>query len=1188
MKGKQTVKYLGRALSASLLLFFFSCSNLTVDEISNSEKGAYYGSLSINAPSSRALNISDIAFVKVEVSGSGIASPLTASSSVSEGKTSACVTNIPVGKNRIVTVYACDSQNAKLGSLVLRAVTDIKAGNNSVQVTKETSALGNVFASLLAKNTDLSTVSPALLASKIDSSKSFALIDSEKIASDYLSNKLAESSSYILAPGSLCVNCNYDNCSIQAGDPLSSVKNNVSKGSLVIENVAPGTWPVYIEKGDGSLEKTFVSVKANTSTSLTVGSVTDRIIVHVNKTSGYTNIYAWISESEKLFGEWPGKAMEDSDGDGWYDAVIEKTAANLIFNGNGKTGDLSREAGEWWYKDGEWSAENPDDFIDPVVESFVSDKNGQVSGLVLLTVSASDDKNLSKLVIFLDDNLKLCSLSLKGTSASCEYNWNTQLYKNGSHTVKACAYDKAGNISDFKSLSFKTDNQNLPPVAKITGASRAASDSEREYSASESYDQNGGSITAFTWTVSGAAILNGQGTDKIKVKMPSAQGEVSVSLTVKDDEGSSSEPVVKSVKVFDKSEISSDFRDETIYFVMTTRFYDGDKSNNAYCWDEGGEYVPFGSADDCGWRGDFKGLAEKLDYIKALGFSAIWITPVVENASGIDYHGYHAYDFSKVDPRYESKDYTYQNFIDDCHKKGIKVIQDIVLNHTGNFGERNLFHMFDKETEPYVNPDIPTPTSTPRSPFMKIAEEGEKYSQLLEGMKMRGVTDYENAPGGAQYDSRINAMKEDAIDTDFIYHHAKQIDWNSENCQLGQMAGDCVDLNTENPAVFKYLTDCYNSYIDMGVDAFRIDTVKHISRYTFNKEFIPAFMERGGENFYIFGETCARYRGRWNEGVPALSPAFYTWKENVDLPWSQSDAGVNSASATSHFGTYKSSYEHPAWKDGLANHLLKGNDYHTPDYSMRSHLDQIDFPMHWSFNSAGDAFNTAVGTNDPDFNDATWNVTYVDSHDYAPDNAPEDKRFNGYWPDKLNLIFTFRGIPCIYYGSEIEFKKGLCIDAANGRVALEDSGRAYFGDYLEGSVTASDYGVYTASGTVAQTLNHELAQHVRRLNLIRRAIPALRKGQYSTAGCSGNIAFKRRYTDKGTDSFVLVAINGQASFTGIPSGSYVEVITGKTVTSGGSLTSDSIREGNMRVYVLQTGDGVEPDGKIGEDGVYLK
>lgn len=67
--------------------------------------------------------------------------------------------------------------------------------------------------------------------------------------------------------------------------------------------------------------------------------------------------------------------------------------------------------------------------------------------------------------------------------------------------------------------------------------------------------------------------------------------------------------------------------------------------------------------------GDFKGLGEKLDYIKALGFSAIWVTPVVTNGSGYDYHGYHAMDLSTVDARYESSDYTYEDLIHDAHTR---------------------------------------------------------------------------------------------------------------------------------------------------------------------------------------------------------------------------------------------------------------------------------------------------------------------------------------------------------------------------------------------------------------------------------------------------------------------------------------------------------------------------------------
>ena len=96
----------------------------------------------------------------------------------------------------------------------------------------------------------------------------------------------------------------------------------------------------------------------------------------------------------------------------------------------------------------------------------------------------------------------------------------------------------------------------------------------------------------------------------------------------------------------------TDFRDETIYFAMTTRFYDGDPTNNVCGWDHQDVQI---ANNDPDWRGDFKGLIEKLDYIKALGFTAIWITPVVQNSSGTDFHGYHAMDFSKVDLRYESR-----------------------------------------------------------------------------------------------------------------------------------------------------------------------------------------------------------------------------------------------------------------------------------------------------------------------------------------------------------------------------------------------------------------------------------------------------------------------------------------------------------------------------------------------------
>ena len=122
----------------------------------------------------------------------------------------------------------------------------------------------------------------------------------------------------------------------------------------------------------------------------------------------------------------------------------------------------------------------------------------------------------------------------------------------------------------------------------------------------------------------------------------------------------------------------------------------------------------------------------------------------------------------------------------------------------------------------------------------------------------------------------------------------------------------------------------------------------------------------------------------------------------------------------------------------------------------------IDFTVHYNFSDAGSAFNLAK-EEDPYFNDSTWNVVYVDSHDYGP--QPNDKlRFGGgtaAWAENLSLMFTFRGIPCIYYGSEVEFKKGVMIDGGENHLPLEQTGRAYFGNYIEGDVKADDFAKYT-------------------------------------------------------------------------------------------------------------------------------
>lgn len=113
-------------------------------------------------------------------------------------------------------------------------------------------------------------------------------------------------------------------------------------------------------------------------------------------------------------------------------------------------------------------------------------------------------------------------------------------------------------------------------------------------------------------------------------------------------------------------------REDIIYSIMTDRFCDGDASNDANT-----------SASDLKsyHGGDFQGIINKLDYIKELGFTTIWISPVVDNES-FGYHGYWAYDFYKTEEHFGTVA-KLKELVDAAHSKGMKVIIDLVVNHTG-------------------------------------------------------------------------------------------------------------------------------------------------------------------------------------------------------------------------------------------------------------------------------------------------------------------------------------------------------------------------------------------------------------------------------------------------------------------------------------------------------------------------
>ena len=628
----------------------------------------------------------------------------------------------------------------------------------------------------------------------------------------------------------------------------------------------------------------------------------------------------------------------------------------------------------------------------------------------------------------------------------------------------------------------------------------------------------------------------------------------------------------------DPGEIStwdrSDLREDSIYFVMTTRFFDGDTGNNVHCWDDSKAGNP---DSDPAWRGDFKGLIDKLDYLKALGFSAIWITPIVTNGGGYDYHGYHSMDMSTVDVRYESKGATYQDLINAAHEKGMKIVQDVVWNHTGNWGDAFFCPMATKQYTKLQ--DLASPSS------MKLIPDGELA---------KAYPTYDKLDGAAQFQARLDILqdlKHNGHNSKEYYHRETAGGgWGQPLEQYASIEGDCRDLNTENPVVAQKLTEIYMDYVNMGVDAFRLDTEKHINRWTLNSAYFPKFSTV--KDFYIFGEVCARWNQYVNEGGSSDSPFFYTWKE-TESPWTgnwSNNWETNFENSKKHYTQYQA-YKESNLACTSTNAFLNGVTYHAPDYSKANGTGVIDFTMHWNFENANSAFGCAQGE-DHAFADSTWNVVYVDSHDYGPQFC-EKVRYTGSeqdWAENMDLMWTFRGIPCIYYGSEIQFQKGEVIDVGPN-APLSTTGRAYFGDNITGSVTATDFGKYTgASGNVATTLQKPLAKHLQQLNQIRRAVPALQKGQYTTKNVSGgNMAFTKRYTANGVDSLACVAISGGATFTGLPDGLYIDAVTGDRQTvSGGRLTVPSIGKGNMRVYVCCAGGFKSISGKIGENGTYLK
>lgn len=501
------------------------------------------------------------------------------------------------------------------------------------------------------------------------------------------------------------------------------------------------------------------------------------------------------------------------------------------------------------------------------------------------------------------------------------------------------------------------------------------------------------------------------------------------------------------------------FASEAVYFVVTDRFVNGDTGNDQR--EQGGAWrtfdrpvpgAPAGESDNIGYLGgDFKGVVNNLDYIRDMGFSAIWITPIVDNPDAAfsggkpvswgsfwtdqgktGYHGYWGVNFYKLDEHLPSPGLDFAGFTAAVHDKGMKVVLDIVGNHGA--------------------PAYTMPVAQ--------AEFGKVY-----GKDGELLADHGNLPPA-------------------------QLDHNNPlhrffNKQPG--IAELSDFNENNPAVLDYLVGAYGQWLEQGADAFRIDTIGWMP-HAFWKAFADRIREKK-PGMFMFGEDF-----RWQ----AAEIAPHTWPQHggisvLDFPHKASLAKVFEA-RDSDFALLNESL------------FLEQGPYQNP-YDLMTFYDNHDMPR---MNTSDDGF--------------------IDAH---------------------NWLFTARGIPVIYYGSEVGFMRGKAEHAGN---------RNYFGQ-----------------DRIVEASQHPIFQNLQRIAKVRAASPALQRGLQVNLELAGDrAAFYRVYQHAGQHDIALVLLNKGDESRDFEIGQWLEAgvwqpaLGGEpiTVAAGGSLKA-SVPAHGVQVFRLQ-------------------
>ncbi len=251
---------------------------------------------------------------------------------------------------------------------------------------------------------------------------------------------------------------------------------------------------------------------------------------------------------------------------------------------------------------------------------------------------------------------------------------------------------------------------------------------------------------------------------------------------------------------------SIEFRQETIYFIVVDRFEDGNQQDSSR--DNPELYDPTKQKWGRYWGGDLQGIINRLDYLKGMGITAIWVSPLFQQVEKMQFesaamHGYWTKDFKRINTRFLDIDEsnslhtstTFDRLITEMHSRGMKLILDIVCNHS--------------------SPDV----------------GGEKGKLFDDGVL---IADYYN-------------------DTNNWYYHNPEItDWEDEwQLLYGEMAG-LATFNETNIDYRNYIKSAIKQWLDLGVDALRVDTLKHMPLW-FWQEFCTD-IQTHKPSVFIFGE----------------------------------------------------------------------------------------------------------------------------------------------------------------------------------------------------------------------------------------------------------------------------------------------------------------------------------------------